>query len=164
MTDAADHSGKAVSRGSRRDGQGLAAHRSSLNEPKWQRHLAMMKHVPIGREERRTARIGTQGPMTGRAVPTAGRQVRSCPRATRGGNTRRCAPKKTVLGRVCPRQVQPDHHHRREGKLSQSEIDRMVQEAQKYRDEDEANESKDEAENRLENVEKFENDDGHKAV
>ena len=51
-----------------------------------------------------------------------------------------------------------------EGELSQSEIDRMVQEAENYRDEDEANESKDEAENGLENVEKFENDDGHKAV
>ena len=32
-----------------------------------------------------------------------------------------------------------DHHHRREGKLSQSEIDRMVQEVENYRDEDEAN-------------------------
>ena len=30
-----------------------------------------------------------------------------------------------------------DHHHRREGKLSQSEIDRMVEEAENYRDEDE---------------------------
>ena len=28
-----------------------------------------------------------------------------------------------------------DHHHRREGKLSQSEIDRMVEEAENYRDE-----------------------------
>ena len=40
----------------------------------------------------------------------------------------------------------------------------MVQEAETYRDEDEANESKDEADNGLENVEKFENDDRHKAV
>ena len=32
-----------------------------------------------------------------------------------------------------------DHYHRREGKLSQSEIDRMVQEVENYRDEDEAN-------------------------
>ena len=46
------------------------------------------------------------------------------------------------LERVCPGQVQPDDRHRREGKLSQSEIDRMVQEAKKYRDEDEVNESK----------------------
>ena len=35
--------------------------------------------------------------------------------------------------------------------MSQSEIDRMVPEAEKYRDEDEANESKYEAENGLEN-------------
>ena len=44
--------------------------------------------------------------------------------------------------RICPRQVQPDHHHRREGKLSQSEIDRMVHEADNYRDDDEDDESK----------------------
>ena len=56
-----------------------------------------------------------------------------------------------TLGRVCPGQVHPDCQHRREGKLSQSEIDRMVQEAENYRDEDEANESKDEAESGLEN-------------
>merc|ERR1711916_312476 len=37
------------------------------------------------------------------------------------------------------------------GRLSQSEIDRMVQEAEKYRDEDEANKSKIEAKNGLEN-------------
>ena len=35
-----------------------------------------------------------------------------------------------------------DHHHRREGKLSQSEIDRMVHEAENYRDDDEDDESK----------------------
>jgi len=37
------------------------------------------------------------------------------------------------------------------GRLSQAEIDRMVQEAEKYRDEDEANKSKIEAKNGLEN-------------
>merc|ERR1712019_320284 len=37
------------------------------------------------------------------------------------------------------------------GRLSQSEIDRMVQEAEKYRAEDEANKSKIEAKNGLEN-------------
>ena len=31
-----------------------------------------------------------------------------------------------------------DHRHRREGKLSQSEIDRMVEEAENYREEDES--------------------------
>ena len=56
------------------------------------------------------------------------------------------------LERVCPGQVQPDDRHRQQGKLSQSEINRMVQEAKKYRDEDEVNESKCETEN---GVEKF---------
>ena len=37
-------------------------------------------------------------------------------------------------------------------KLSQSEIDRMVQETEKYRDEDDANESKYEAEKGLETL------------
>ena len=55
------------------------------------------------------------------------------------------------LERVCPGRIQPDDHQRREGKLSQSEFGRMVQEAEKYRDEDEVNESKYEAENGLEN-------------
>ena len=48
-----------------------------------------------------------------------------------------------------------------EKELSHSEIDRMAQEAENYRVEDEANESKDEAENGSENVEKFENDAGY---
>ena len=59
-----------------------------------------------------------------------------------------------VLREKCPGHVQPD----------QSEIDRMVQETENNRDEDEANMSKDEDENGLENVEKFEYGDGHKAV
>ena len=46
------------------------------------------------------------------------------------------------LERICPGQVQLDHHHKREGKLSQSEIDRMVHEAENYRDDDEDDESK----------------------
>ena len=37
--------------------------RSELSRPKWQRHLATMEHVPNGREERKTARDGTQVPM-----------------------------------------------------------------------------------------------------
>merc|ERR1712137_1444123 len=41
--------------------------------------------------------------------------------------------------------------HGEKGRLSQSEIDRMVQEAEKYRAEDEANKSKIEAKNGLEN-------------
>ena len=58
-----------------------------------------MKHVPNGREERKTARnwdprtheekqsgTGAPGHMTGRAVPTAGGDVRRSPRATRGGS------------------------------------------------------------------------------
>ena len=56
-----------------------------------------MKYVPHGHEERKTARgwdprahedtakVGTPGPMTERAVPTAGGQVRRSPRVTRGG-------------------------------------------------------------------------------
>merc|ERR1712028_329320 len=58
------------------------------------------------------------------------------------------------------------------GRLSQSEIDRMVQEAEKYRDEDEQNKGKIEAKNGLENYcftmrntlqeEKFEGDDKDK--
>merc|ERR1712136_305244 len=42
------------------------------------------------------------------------------------------------------------------GRLSQSEIDRMVQEAEKYRDEDEANKSKIEAKNGLAEKDEFE--------
>ena len=34
-----------------------------------------MKHVPNGREGRKTARDGTLGPMKERAVPTAGKVV-----------------------------------------------------------------------------------------
>merc|ERR1712000_300978 len=58
------------------------------------------------------------------------------------------------------------------GRLSQAEIDRMVQEAEKYREEDEQNRSKIEAKNGLENYcftmrntlqkEKFEGDDKDK--
>merc|ERR1711869_24206 len=48
-------------------------------------------------------------------------------------------------------QVEPDHDHERESRLSQSEIDRMVSEAEKYRAEDEANKQKVEAKNGLEN-------------
>ena len=68
-----------------------------------------MKHEPNGREEsetardwdprtheqtardwdprthEQTARVGTLGPMTERAMPTAGEQRRRSPRATRGG-------------------------------------------------------------------------------
>ena len=61
-----------------------------------------MKHGPKGREKsetardwdprthEQTARVGTLGPITERAMPTAGKQSRRCPRATRGRNTRQC--------------------------------------------------------------------------
>ena len=57
-------------------------------------------------------------------------------KSTRGSQRRSLGEE---LERISPRQVQPDH--RRERKLSQSDIDRMVHEAENYRD-DEDDESK----------------------
>ena len=59
---------------------------------------------------------------------------------TTRGNQRRSLGEE--LERICPDKSNLDHHHRREGKLSQSEIDRMVHEAENYRDDDEDDESK----------------------
>ena len=99
-----------------------------------------MKHVPNGREERQTARDRDRGTHEERAQPTAGevfstQHVKARHVEKNGTQCFESGSQRQLGQQVCPGQVERDHQHEPEGKLSQSE-------AEDFRDEDEANQSK----------------------
>ena len=106
-----------------------------------------MKHVPNGREERETAREWDPEPMNEeqcqqRAKTARDWDPRTCEQKKSSANSGRerdtvlRVRKPTTSGITSkPGQVERDHQHEPEGKLSQSE-------AENFRDEDEANQSK----------------------